>query len=256
MRIGEDVAVKRGFDVYKIAQLTDVHIGGEGEDTFGVDVRNNFTHAIARVIRDGVDEVLLTGDLAYRSGRPEIYAWLAEQLEALPVRWTALPGNHDDAAMMKVAFGSNLCAQQAAERTIGKRKVIFLDSGPSRLETSQLRALEASLVGQTIAPLIFVHHPPFALGVPYMDEEHMLENHPAFVDALRVSDVGVHVFCGHYHVERTVVRGTVTVHATPSTFFQIDARHEAFMVDHQVPGYRLVAFDDEQIQTTVCWLLP
>ena len=40
------------------------------------------------------------------------------------------------------------------------------------------------------------------------------------------------IFCGHYHVEKTLNIRNLTVHITPSTYFQIDWRHEGFKVDH------------------------
>lgn len=240
--------------MYTIAQITDIHIGQAGEDTFDVDVRNNLVRTVAQSVRDGAQELVVTGDLAFRSGHPDIYAWLADELSKLSIPWWVLPGNHDDPAMMRDAFGERLYSRQLCVRTLGQRTLAFVDSGPSSVDATQLDALREVLRGTVRTPLVFVHHPPAPLGVPYMDGGHMLQNHQELLSVLRGGPCGANVFCGHYHVERTLSLGNVSVFATPSTFFQIDPRHKEFVVDHRNPGYRVIHFDDNTLQTAVHWL--
>lgn len=239
--------------MYRIAQLTDIHIGNAEDETFDVDVRGNFKRVLAQAVRDGVDEVLVTGDLAFRSGEPAIYAWIAQTLGTLSIPWHVLPGNHDDVAMMKVAFADRAYCDNVVARDLEGRSLLFVDSGPSRVSDAQLEQLRIALGKAKRTPLVFLHHPPFALGAPFMDEGHMLENHEEVFSVLCEAPVDVAVFCGHYHIERTVKRASVATHATPSTFFQIDPRHQTFVVDHRVPAYRSIAFDENMLQTAVHW---
>ena len=240
--------------MYRIAQLTDVHIGQAGEDTFGVDVRSNFKRVLAQALRDGADEVLITGDLAYRSGEPDIYAWIAEQLDAVSTPCWVLPGNHDDVAMMQEAFGKRMYARTVVVRDIGARRLIFVDSSAGSVDEAQRTAVAEYLSDVSASPLVFLHHPPALLGVPYMDDGHALQNHEQVLDVLRGASTSVHVFCGHYHVERSLQVDSVSIFATPSTFFQIDPRHASFVVDHRMPAYRSITFDDLHLQTAVRWL--
>ena len=88
----------------KIIQLTDLHLDQEGEIPFEIDVRQNFLRLLDAALRLRPDHLVITGDLCYREGEEEIYQWLYEQLEAQPVPYHILPGNHDNTEMMAGEF--------------------------------------------------------------------------------------------------------------------------------------------------------
>ncbi|HRJ15700.1 MAG TPA: hypothetical protein PLI34_11965, partial [Saprospiraceae bacterium] len=89
-------------------------------------------------------------------------------------------------------------------------------------------------------------HPPLKAGVPFMDNHYPLQNPEVFLDVIAACPQHpIHVFCGHYHVEKTVHSGYLHVHITPSTFFQIDGFREDFGIDHYRPGMRVLDLSDD-----------
>ncbi|MEK7996515.1 MAG: metallophosphoesterase, partial [Planctomycetota bacterium] len=80
-----------------IAQITDMHLKGEGELLFGrVDTTGFLERAVAHVnaLDPRPDIVLATGDLV-NDGGPEQYANLRRVLAPLDMPVFMIPGNHD-----------------------------------------------------------------------------------------------------------------------------------------------------------------
>ena len=233
-------------------QMTDLHIGGADEDTFDIDVRSNFRRVLDAAMEMQPDRLVLTGDLCFRDPDDESYEWLGEQLAALGVNTSVLPGNHDSSEAVHRFFGHARLSDGTLgwSEQHGARQVLFVDTAASELSQAGLEHLQRALAPGAI---VFIHHPPLLAGVPFMDEQHRLKNHE---DVLRVLSARGHVsvFCGHYHVERTVRCGVVDVFLTPSTFFQISAAHAEFAVDHKRPAFRWIDFDDHQLRTGIEYL--
>ena len=64
----------------RILQITDLHIGGVHEDTFGVDVRKNFDTILEKARKSAPDLIVITGDLCFETGNKEIYYWIHSKL--------------------------------------------------------------------------------------------------------------------------------------------------------------------------------
>ena len=67
----------------RIIQLTDLHLGREGDDSHGVDVRQNFLNLLEKIPAYDADELIITGDLCLNEGDVIVYQWIYEQLEPL-----------------------------------------------------------------------------------------------------------------------------------------------------------------------------
>ena len=238
-------------------QITDIHIGRADEDTYGIDVRSNFQRSLAAARRLHPTRIVLTGDLCFREPEPEAYAWILGELQATGISFTVLPGNHDSTEAVIEHFGA---PGQLDDGTLGfaldlgARRVLFLDTASSHLSQDGLAFLADNLGRGDASPIAFIHHPPLLGGVPFMDDNHALKNHPEVLDTLMAAKRHVSVFCGHYHVERSVRRGLVDVFLTPSTFFQISAETKGFSVDHQRPAIRWIELDDADLRTGVKYL--
>jgi Icc protein len=88
-----------------------------------------------------------------------------------------------------------------------------------------------------------------------MDQQYPLANWAEVLAVLNGYASGrLHVFCGHYHVDKVVCHKQVTVYLTPSTFFQIDDRRPEFAVAHLRPGFRLIEWDGQQLIQGVYYL--
>ncbi len=239
----------------RIIQLTDLHIGQLGADSYGVDVRKNFKNALAKALPLWPDLFIVTGDLCLDRGDSEIYRWIKQELDRTAVTYLLLPGNHDDVTLLtevfeqqeRVKHGELYYLEQLADRT-----VLFLDTSSGTMSDIQLQWLDKTLSEIDEDPLlVFMHHPPLLAGVPYMDSKYCLENWQTVSDLFIRQDFSVEVFCGHYHVHKSVQLYNLTVHITPSTYFQIDQFHTDFQVDHRRPGFRVIDLVEGQVRETV-----
>ncbi|MCB9285667.1 MAG: metallophosphoesterase [Lewinellaceae bacterium] len=244
----------------KIVQLTDLHIGLEGEDTNGVDVRGNFLNVLRHLRANPPDHLVLSGDLCFRVGTPEVYAWIREQLADLPVPIWYMSGNHDDPEMLARAFELDGGFMQDGElyyhAILGGREFIFLDTTRYEMSETQFQWLRDQMEGRSDTLLVFMHHPPGLIGVPFMDNKYPLRNW-AEVQALFLDYPGeVYVFSGHYHVDKSVHLKNLHIFVTPSTFFQIGQQAAEFRVDHYRVGWRELVWSGDAFQTTVRYLEP
>ncbi len=243
----------------RILQLTDLHIGEEGEETYGVDVRSNFLKIIDFAKTLHPDRIVLTGDLCFRSGNTDIYFWIKYLLDQLAVPFDVIAGNHDDPAQLAKVFGTLSDLHQGElyfARNFGESPALFLDTTVGKLSDQQLAWLQQQLEGIQQDVLLFLHHPPLIAQVPYMDKRHALkpESQKALQDIFFSFSWQIRAFCGHYHVEKTVTAKNVAVHITPSCFFQIDPVAETFRIDHHRIGLREIIVKNKKIQHSVKYL--
>jgi Icc protein len=131
---------------------------------------------------------------------------------------------------------------------------LFLDTTPGELSANQQAWLRNQLSASDREALVFMHHPPLAAGVPYMDNNYPLQNRQAVQAIFFAHPHPITVFCGHYHVEKTIRQQNLTVYITPATYFQIDQFQADFAVDHQRPGFRIIDLAEDKIRHTVRYL--
>jgi 3',5'-cyclic AMP phosphodiesterase CpdA len=165
-----------------IAQISDLHVRACGTPLQGhFDTEEALCRCVSHLLglRPAPDLVLATGDLA-DNGCPEDYALLRRELDRLPMPVYAIPGNHDDRAAMRAAFADRgylpanrefLCysVEDWPLRLIGLDTVLPGEVGGGLCD-ERLGWLAARLDEQPTRPtLIFMHHPPFATGIGFLD---------------------------------------------------------------------------------------
>ncbi len=235
----------------RLVFITDLHIGQPDADTYGVDVRANFLNVLEEVRALQPEALIIGGDICFREPDAEVYAWVRSQLEALPFPALAIAGNHDEAPLMKEVLG--LDSAHAHElffrHDFNGWPALFLDTSKAACSEAQYAWFERQLaeVGEA---LVFLHHPPFAAGVPYMDRNHAF-GEPRLAALLAGHGHPLHLFCGHYHVELSVHRRQLNVHITPSLFFQISRQTPDFAVDHYRVAWRLIELDGSHLRHEV-----
>ncbi len=241
-----------------IAHITDLHIAEEGEYPYEVDVRSRFLRVLEDLTPHEPELLVLGGDLCYREGSSSVYLWIREQLEMQGSPYLLLPGNHDDTALMAQVFGLEdrlIGGRYYFSRNLEGRRILFLDTADDSLSEDQIEFLETELAAAGTGELvIFVHHPPVTSGVYYMDLKYPLLNSSRVGPLLAESEARVTVFCGHYHVEKTLIMGNLTVFITPSIFVQIDQEARHFAVDHRGYGWRKIRLEQESMWTTVRYI--
>ncbi len=241
----------------RIIHITDPHLGENGEDTFGVDVRANFLNVLEAASRLKPDHLVLTGDLCFRHGNANIYYWVKTQLDRLGIPYENISGNHDDPVQMAKSFerlGNLHMGELYFAKSLGGRPMLFLDTTTGEMSLLQREWLEDQLRHTQQEVILFMHHPPLQGGVPYMDANYPLHNREAVQAIFFQYPYPITVFCGHYHVEKTVQQNNVIMHITPSTFYQIDQFSEAFQVDHKRPGFRVIDLEEGHFRHTVRYL--
>ena len=194
-----------------VAQLTDLHVKTPGALAYRgrVDTAAALAAAVAHVnaLRPRPDMVVATGDLV-DGGTAAEYRHLADLLAPLAPPLLLLPGNHDDRAALRAAFPSHLYLadegpQSHAADLGGLRLVLLGTTVPGAphgaVDARRLEWLDACLAAQPLRPtVLFLHHPPFAVGIAHMDVQNA-RGGEALGRLLRRHPQVVHLAAGHVH---------------------------------------------------------
>ncbi|MGL4175040.1 MAG: metallophosphoesterase [Dermatophilaceae bacterium] len=190
-------AGRREPDVTALIHLSDLHLDGSAE-------RADRAGRVVSYLCDlpgTLDAVVITGDLT-ESGTAEEYAQVREVLKPLRDRLPVLmcPGNHDVASV----FAEHLGPPQLAA-VHGGIHILLMDSSVPHaddglLSPSALAWLDAQLAAAPETPaLVGFHHPPVALGIPFVDAIG-LRNAAALAAVLARHPQVAAVLAGHAHL--------------------------------------------------------
>jgi len=198
-----------------IAQISDTHILTRDSDHPAAQQRIDCLRlCIADINLQAPDAVIFTGDTV-QHGQPEEYDHLRELLAPLEAPLYVIPGNRDDKAALRSAFGDQtylpgnsdflhytveahplrLIAIDSTSR--GERKGVFCSARQAWLET----ALSDQPRRRT---LLFIHHPPFDIGDHYIGGYRRPEEAAALSAVVGRHPQIERLLCGHVHcpVER------------------------------------------------------
>ncbi|SCG56098.1 phosphodiesterase [Micromonospora halophytica] len=210
-----------------VAQLSDPHL------TTGVLAAApaaGLHRALGRVLalRPRPDCVVISGDLVDQ-GRPDEYAALREVLGRYPLPVHLVTGNHDDRESLLDAFGgtpylgggfSAYYHVDHAELTVAALDSLVPGEGGGRLGEDQLGWLDGVLAGRPDVPaLVFLHHPPVALGVPAADAIRLADG-DALAAVIRRHPHVARVAAGHLHRPATTAFASTVLTVAPSTWRQ------------------------------------
>lgn len=230
-----------------IVQVTDCHLQQHPGDTFKGSNPEQRLQAVLADIRAQswqADALLLTGDVVHH-GYPEAYQRLVTLTAdiAPEVRW--LPGNHDDAALMR-RYSS------LAEKilNVGSWRILLLDStsepdgrGSGALAAEELAWLNTQLQDESTYCLVALHHHFFDVASQWQNEI-MLTNAPQFTACLQTSTAVKAVICGHLHQANQFSVAGIPVFATPATAPQFVMAVASAEVETDPllsqPGYRIL----------------
>lgn len=241
----------------KIALLTDVHISSIEEKPLGIDTKSTFLNVLQKAASTKPDLFILNGDLCHKTGEKEIYEWIKSIMDATGVPYTGIPGNHDDPVLMREIFkwgDGNSENEMYYTMQYAGNTLFFLDTSKAQVSVNQLQWLERILEQSHFQDIIiFMHHPPVICGSLGMGPKYQLEDMTSF-DGLfrRFSGQRFHIFCGHYHMERTVTNENITVHIAPSTFVQINPDFEHFVKGNDLVGFREIYITSDGKILTNC----
>jgi len=241
----------------KIIQLTDLHIGKEGEHTADVDVRSNFLNLLNTVQATEPDLLVISGDLCYDDGDAETYQWILEQLKETAIPFLAIPGNHDDSKLLATGLELDILLKKDELYFVkkwGDWTCLFLDSAIGTMSDEQYTFIANELTKISDKCLVFIHHPSAYCGVPFMDKKYSFQEMEKLQSAFSNYSGTLNIFCGHYHVHKTTYTHNQIIHISPSSFFQIDQHSSDFKVDHYRIGYREIELHEGRLETSVHYL--
>lgn len=223
-----------------IVQLSDPHVKGEGELLYGrIDTQGFLERAIAHV--NGLDPrpdiALVTGDLVDK-GTPAEYANLKRLLSKLEIPFYLIPGNHDARDALREAFADQawLPAAGFLQYVVDDLplRLIALDTlvegkGHGALCSERLDWLEARLGESDRTTLLFMHHPPFDVGIGPFDSARLVEGGDRLEALVRAHGNVERVLCGHVHRPIQVRWAGTMASIAPSTAHQasLDLREGA-----------------------------
>lgn len=191
----------------KIVWLTDLHYGGDPE-YFRCDPAVRLEAALETILRDHRDAAacVISGDVT-NDGGIEVYRALAGRLSVLQMPILPIPGNHDNRGWLRSAIPLPEGAMQdfvQYRARCGEVDVICLDTLVPGEHGGALCTRRMAWLKQALAEdadrhvLVFMHHPPFALGIPMMDQIRCADG-DAILDLLADAGTVRHLCCGHVH---------------------------------------------------------
>jgi 3',5'-cyclic-AMP phosphodiesterase len=241
----------------RLLQLSDPHLFGPAEGELrGVNTRASMAAVLrhARAHHWNAEAILLTGDLVNDDAGG--YATLKDLVGDLGKPVWCLPGNHDDAAVMREELAAPPFSI-GGHHDSGGWRVVLLDScvrkkAHGRLAAAELKRLQAALASAgTRHVLVALHHHPLPMGSRWIDSVAL--RHPE--ELFRITDCFACVrgiVWGHVHQSHDSRRKGVRLLGTPSTCAQFLPGSEHFALDPAAPGYRrLILRADGTIDTEV-----
>ena len=230
----------------KIVQLSDVHIPPWETTRFGVSIRNHFIKTLDAIVARGDDQLILTGDLAYRHGDVRAYRWLKDKLDQCGLPYIVIPGNHDKRQQVADIFGMQDKWRHGKiyfKEVMDGLHSFFLDTADSSLDKRQRDWLVRETAKLSKAAALFIHHPLSLCDCSYMDRKHPLKNTGEALTMLEGCPNIKWVFCGHYHTDKEVSLKHAVQYLTPSTWYQIGTEKSTFEVSGRLPGFREISWN-------------
>lgn len=250
---------------FTFIHLTDLHVTPEGAPPlYGLDPGARLAEAVADMARrHGPGQpapaafAVATGDLTHH-GEPAAYARLRAILAALPFPVHLLIGNHDDRAAFRAAFPGTAVdpagfVQQAIETPNGR--YLMLDTNEpgtdaGRLCPARLAWLADRLAEEDGPVLLFLHHPPYRVGITGMDGIPLIDA-AALWEVLAPHRARIRqLFHGHLHrplsgswhgIPCSSLRGTA--HQVALDF----SERPTVAGSHEPPAYALVRVSPESV---------
>ncbi len=243
----------------KLIQVSDTHLGEPGERVFGLDPAAALEQCVAHINAHHADAALcvVTGDLV-NAGTVSEYAGLKRVLSRLAMPYRLIPGNHDARDTLTAGFpdmrleGKDFLHQsvETPDATL-----LLLDTHEpgkesGRICDGRLAWIEARLAESAKPVLVFMHHPPVAIGHQAMDRM-PLRNPGPFLELLgRHRGKVRHVFFGHVHRPFFTVLDGIGYSSVPGTCHQISLigmERGDLYASSEPGGYGVILFDGVRV---------
>ena len=193
----------------KIIQITDTHLVPDRGEMHGVNPYARLYACVEDIAVNHADAELcvITGDLAHK-GELSAYGDLAKILARLPIPYQLMVGNHDHRENLLTTFPDTPTDENGFIQSIidlDAGRLIFLDTvvsgekfgGFCQQRADWLTAQLKSSDGRAV--YLFLHHPPFKIGMPNVDNMRLLQGDDLLADTIAPFSNIEHMFFGHVH---------------------------------------------------------
>jgi Icc protein len=230
----------------RIVQISDIHLFlDKNMELLGVKTLQSFTELIQLIKSDPAppDMIILSGDLS-QDRTEESYRYVAEVFKPFSAPVYCIPGNHDDADIMKRVY---------PYETVSDLRNIVLDHWNIVLLNSQKRGavegymdhgefefLKKSLTQHPDLPaIIMFHHHPVLVGSKWLDKLG-LTNANEFWEIIANYPQVHTIFFGHVHQQIEGKKNGIPYYSVPSTCIQFKKHSDEFALDEVGPAYRWI----------------
>ncbi|MCB2128235.1 MAG: phosphodiesterase [Rhodobacteraceae bacterium] len=213
----------------RIIQISDPHIVPHGQLAYGqVDTATALADCVETINRmlpeiGPVDMVVVAGDLT-DFGTEEEYLRFREIMAGLELPYRAVPGNHDNVAVMRACFSDRPWMPSEGPVNwaldFGDLALIGLDSNVAacaygNLSEETLSFLSGTLDAQGGKPtIVTMHHPPVMTGIEKMDLQNLRDS--TKLKAILSGYSGeLRLTCGHVHRNIVAPFGSVICQIGP-----------------------------------------
>ena len=244
----------------KFIHITDTHFVPPGSLLYDLNPIDRLAMCIADVNRNHADAAyaVFTGDLAHK-GQPEAYEALKRELDKLVIPCHLILGNHDDRTNFQATFPKTLVdangfIQYTFEMGEGVLGICLDTNEPGKpwgsfcdKRSTWLKATFDKAGGRST--MIFMHHPPFKVGLKRMDDISLVEPKP-FHNAIAGRTNIRHIFFGHLHRPVGGNWRGIPISTLPATSHQValDFVIEGrIMGSHEPPAYGVCLLEAEQM---------
>ena len=251
----------------KLIHLTDTHLTTPGRTLYGIDPLERLNVAVDHIAHQHADAELcvVTGDLTHW-GESAAYASLREVLGRLPMLVLPLIGNHDDRAAFRAAFPDVPAdvggfVQWTHATSVGRfilLDTVLGDTAQGRKSAGYFDAGRVDWLRQQLdiakddaTPVfLFMHHPPFGVGIAAFDDINLVAADAVEFGALLHGYTHIrHLFFGHIHRPISGSWHGIPFSTLPATAHQsgLDFLTETDLFTHEAPGYGVVLITPEQV---------
>lgn len=243
---------------FTLVQLSDTHLyADEQGELLGVNTQESLRQVLAMLRRRGLDrhELMVTGDLVHDESAAG-YRRLGQVLGEHAAQACFVPGNHDAPALMRDLLPGRVVTDHQVFSYGNWRVLVFSSHQPGevagRLGSEALDWLAAQLAADDFDhALIFLHHPPVAVGSRWLDQLALLDGAELLAVAAASGRVRGIAF-GHVHQEYEHRHQGISLLGVPSTCTQFLPGATEFATEASAPGCRVLhCFADGRLQTRV-----
>lgn len=195
---------------------------------------------LARRRERWIDAVIATGDLVH-DGSIAGYERLRAHLRRMNCPVLYLPGNHDCPATMEQVLTGDGFLGPGYHRLSNWQFVLLTSHVPGRdhgrLRAQDLKHLDDHLRKVAAPILVAVHHPPVAVGTPWLDKIN-LRNGRDLIERIQWHGQVRSIVFGHIHHAFDSRLGGLRLLGAPATTRQFLPGAQTFTLDRRRPGYR------------------